>query len=648
MNDSPISLHIDTPTGPRTVLLDHGQRMLPLTEVLRHFGLPLNTRCGQRGKCDGCLVDLLQGSVISLVDGAPLASTGAPLSVRACEYRLSDDPNSPREAQICVPARSLLAYEPQVLKDYRISVPFSNFPLWQQIAVQRQGLDEHAATAEAAAHYLKQLLGLRSAPTLTPAALQQWRQSQDASKVWAVVQYQDAGWTLTAFERNPLEQPLGAAIDIGTTTVVILLVDLRTGQVLAQAADFNAQINLGDDVVTRISLCGQDSTMIARMHEAICEHTIAPLLRQTLEIAHLPPNTTLEALAVAGNTTMQHLFAGADPSGLGTVPFTPKFLEYRHLSGDAVFATTDNSPARPALVKSVHLLPSPAAYVGADLAAGILASGLIYDEGPSLLIDIGTNGEIIFKKQDLLLGCATAAGPAFEGAGLACGMRAGDGAIAYIHLTADPLRIETRRIGQNGHVAGLCGSAYVDFLAEARRIGLIDTMGRFDLHAVPEAQSHIIPWQPRHGAVQDRAMVLAYGQAKRPIVVAEADIAGLLSSKAAIAAGIMILMKRAEVTPDQIKRVYLAGGFGTYMIAANAIACGLLPGFTPEQIIPVGNTSLAGAYLSLVDASAMDEIRRIAKCVQTIELNLDPEFETTYIDQLALPQPAIAQSRQWS
>ncbi len=635
MNSAPMSLHIDAPTGARTVLLDQSQQVLPLTEILRHFGLPLNTRCGQRGKCDGCLVDLLQGSLIHLVDGQTINAVGEPLSVRACEYRPADTHTSENELRICVPARSLLAYEPQVLKDYRISVPFSKFPLWQQIPVQRQGADERGVTVEAAAHHLKQSLGLRSTPSVTPAALQQWEQSQSAFEVWAVLQYQPDGWSISAFERAPVQQALGAAIDIGTTTVVALLVDLDTGQVLAQAADFNGQINLGDDVVTRISLCGQDPTMIARMHEAICENTIAPLLRETLEIARVPPEKPLEAMAVAGNTTMQHLFAGADPSGLGTVPFKPKFLEYLHLNGATVFtaAKTENAPA-----KVVHLLPSPAAYVGADLAAGILASGLIYDDGPSLLIDIGTNGEIIFKKQDLLLGCATAAGPAFEGAGLACGMRAGDGAIAYVHLNADPLQIETRRIGENGHVAGLCGSAYVDFLAEARRIGLIDTMGRFDLQAVPAAHSHIISWRSRHGSVEDRAMVLAYGQAKRPIVVAEADIAGLLSSKAAIAAGIMILMKRAEVTPDQIKRVYLAGGFGTYMIAANAIACGLLPGFSPEQIIPVGNTSLAGAYLALVDASAMDEIRRIARSVQTIELNLDPEFETTYIDQLALPE----------
>ena len=635
MNHPPVSLHIEITTGTRTVLLDQNQQMLPLTEVLRHFGLPLNTRCGQRGKCDGCLVDLLQGKLIHLVDGETMNAGNPLLSVRACEYRVADPHNSPHELRICVPARSLLAYEPQVLKDYRISVPYSNFPLWQQIPVQRQEPDEHSAAADGAAHYLKQSLGLRSTPIVTPAALQQWNQNRGVSKVWAVLQYQPSGWSITAFEQEPVRQPLGAAIDIGTTTVVALLVDLSTGQVLAQAANFNGQINLADDVVTRISLCGQDPTMIARMHEAVCEDTIVPLLRDTLEIARVPADTSLQAVAVAGNTTMQHLFAGADPSGLGTVPFTPKFLEYLHLNGPRVFTAARNGAA-PA--KAVHLLPSPAAYVGADLAAGILASGLIYDDGPSLLIDIGTNGEIIFKKQDLLLGCATAAGPAFEGAGLACGMRAGDGAIAYVHLKTDPLQIQTRRIGENGYVAGLCGSAYVDFLAEARRIGLIDTMGRFDLQAVPDAQVHMIAWRPRRGSVEDRAMVLAYGQAKRPIVVAEADIAGLLSSKAAIAAGIMILMKRAEVTPAQIKRVYLAGGFGTYMIAANAIACGLLPGFTPEQIVPVGNTSLAGAYLSLVDASAMDEIRRLARCVQTLELNLDPEFETTYIDQLALPE----------
>ena len=304
MNSAPMSLHIDAPTGARTVLLGQSQQVLPLAEILRHFGLPLNTRCGQRGKCDGCLVDLLQGSLIHLVDGQTINAVGEPLSVRACEYRPADTHTSENELRICVPARSLLAYEPQVLKDYRISVPFSKFPLWQQIPVQRQGADERGVTVEAAAHHLKQSLGLHSTPSVSPAALQQWEQSQSAFEVWAVLQYQPDGWSISAFERAPVQQALGAAIDIGTTTVVALLVDLDTGQVLAQAADFNGQINLGDDVVTRISLCGQDPTMIARMHEAICENTIAPLLRETLEIARVPPEKPLEAMAVAGNTTM--------------------------------------------------------------------------------------------------------------------------------------------------------------------------------------------------------------------------------------------------------------------------------------------------------------------------------------------------------
>ncbi|MEI8195992.1 MAG: ASKHA domain-containing protein [Phycisphaerae bacterium] len=283
---------------------------------------------------------------------------------------------------------------------------------------------------------------------------------------------------------------------------------------------------------------------------------------------------------------------------------------------------------------------------------------MIYDDGPSLLVDVGTNGEIILKHGDRLLGCATAAGPAFEGAGLACGMRAGEGAIAYIEMSGSPFGIKTQRIGSKPVPEGLCGSAYIDFLAEARRVGLINRMGRFDLEAVGLTMSaegggsagggngsspqvgRVIPWVS-HDSPTDRALVLGCGAGSRPIVVAETDVAHLMAAKAAVAAGILTLLKRAGVTAKEIKRVYLAGGFGTHMLARNAIRCGLLPGFEPEQIMPVGNTSAAGAYLGLLDSSALDEMSVLARRVEIVELNLDPDFEDCYIDQLCLPEVEI-------
>ncbi|MBM3860878.1 MAG: DUF4445 domain-containing protein [Verrucomicrobia bacterium] len=488
-------LQVESPKGVFTITAA-SQR---LTELLRHEHLPLNIRCGQRGLCDGCDVELVRGTLVNLHTGAVMT---APATLCACQHRLDGD------AAIRIPDRSLLAHKAQIVSEFRVNIPRAHAPL--------------AKTG------------------------------------------------------------LGAAVDIGTTTVAVLLVDLRDGKIVGRSSDFNKQMHHGDDVATRIGLCAGDKTMVARLQEAIVQETILPLLGETRPVC----------FSVTGNTTMLHLFAGVDPTPMGTYPFRPEFLEHRVVKLPA-FGDAD-----------VHLLPSAAAYIGSDITAGILASGLAYDDGPSLLVDVGTNGEIVLKAGGHLLGCATAAGPAFEGAGLTNGVRATEGAIQKIRL--EPLHLDV--IGKTKPI-GICGSAYVDFLAEGRRVGLLNERGR-----LKEPVFQVAP----------------------NIAITETDIAHLLQSKAAIGAGVLSLLERAKLTASQIKRVYMAGGFGLHINVAHAIACGLLPGFRVEQVQVVGNTSLAGAYLALLDGGALEEIRRVSRQIEVVELNLDAGFESRYIDNLSL------------
>ena len=225
-----------------------------------------------------------------------------------------------------------------------------------------------------------------------------------------------------------------------------------------------------------------------------------------------------------------------------------------------------------------------------------------------------------------MYGCATAAGPAFEGSGLMCGLRAGDGAISHIRLNGDPLSVEIEVIGPpRTKASGICGSAYVDFLAQARGTGLLGPSGRLQVGA-----DRVQPGG--HG----NEFQVARAQGKRPIVISDLDVARLLQAKAAIAAGMLILLKQIGLKASDVKTLYLAGGFGMHLNLDNAIACGLLPGFRPEQIQLVGNTSLAGAILCAMDSSALQEVSRIGREIEIVELNLDPEFEDTYIDQLTL------------
>ena len=537
----PVRLDIEHPGGTRVLEVEPGPKSL--ADVLGEHGLPLNTRCGQEGLCDGCEVELLGGILLDRLTHRA-ASIHSGNCVQACQCVVGAGP-----VQIRVPPRSLLSHKASALVDFNLNVSAGHDPLWQ------------------------------GASELMGAAL-------------------------------------GLAIDIGTTTVAVMLVDLTEDRVLARASDFNRQMRLGDDVVTRISLCANDKGMLPFLQKAIVD-TIVPLVREVLKAAGAEARQ-LVCGAVAGNTTMLHLLAGIDPTPMGMAPFTPVFLEHRVLQARELPGWPEE------MGLELHFLPGASAYIGADLTAGCLASGLAYDHGPSLLVDAGTNGEIILKLGVKFYGCATAAGPAFEGAGLSCGMRAAAGAISHLRWRGGKFEADVLG-GEGAAPLGLCGSAYVDFLAEARLAGLMSATGRFE-----RATTSVV--EGRFG----RALVVGKGPAG-DVVVSEADVSRLLTAKAAIAAGILTLLAQEKLDPAQIKRLYLAGGFGTQIRPQSAIASGLLPGFRVDQIEPVGNSALGGAYLSLVDRRAMEEVRRVAKKVEVVELNLDPAFEATFIEQLALP-----------
>jgi uncharacterized 2Fe-2S/4Fe-4S cluster protein (DUF4445 family) len=259
---------------------------------------------------------------------------------------------------------------------------------------------------------------------------------------------------------------------------------------------------------------------------------------------------------------------------------------------------------------------------------------MIFDPTPSLLVDIGTNGEIVLQSGGKLFGCATAAGPAFEGCGLRCGTRARDGAVSDLNLKLNPFLLRTGVIGNIplARANGLCGSAYLDFLATARSCGLLGVTGRFDSTAWEK-----LPAQNRFTSDGERALRLTEANGAGVLRVSELDVALLLQAKAAIGAGIEVLLETAGIRATDLGRVYLAGGFGMHLNVAHAIAIGLLPGFREEQVRVVGNTALAGAVLALVDRTTLDEMENIRTQVEVIELNLAPNFEDRYVEHLMLP-----------
>jgi uncharacterized 2Fe-2S/4Fe-4S cluster protein (DUF4445 family) len=416
-------------------------------------------------------------------------------------------------------------------------------------------------------------------------------------------------------------RPLGIAVDIGTTTVAATLVDLESGDALATASALNAQVSHGDNVVTRINLCREHPGNIGRLRDAFWSETFAELVRW-LEAGSGRTVQEVAGIVLAGNTTMLHLAAGVDPSGMGAVPFTPNFVETRRI---------DPAPCGFSAPMEIVLLPSVSAFVGSDIVAGTICCGFEYEMKPSLYIDVGTNGEILLGGPAGFVACATAAGPAFEGCGLLCGARAGDGVVGRIDLRESPFRPTGKIIGppsaEPAH--GIAGSAYIDFLAEGRRVGLLDENGRFDRARVAASSE----W------FQEEANGLSMRLGKRHpgLRIGEVDVALLLQAKAAIAAGIETLLARHRMKAGDLDEVLLAGGFGMNLSVANAAACGLLPGIRVDRVVAVGNTSLGGAYLAMLDRSILAEMEAFQGKVESVELNLDEGFEDRFLDHLALP-----------
>lgn len=627
-------IHLYLPHNRELLSITDEQQSLLLSDVLARHGHPLNTRCGLRSLCDGCQVELLSGTLLRKDGAESITVDKTPLVLRACELRLPVDGT----AEVAVPARSLLAHQPQVVSSFRLNVPRAHDPLWQTFSVEQADLPSDMPPVRAICHTLQSRESWPQ-PVQPGSDCTELVVTEDASYRCVCQRGSDSWWV----NPNTLNKPaFGAAVDIGTTTVAATIVDLTNGNAVGNAVALNAQTALGDNVLTRINACMLKPHMTARMQHVVIRKTLTPLLAEAVRDANIEAGQ-LVCMVVAGNTTMLHLLLGVDPSSMGKAPFTPTFLDHRVLPArqlglpygrspqtDSSAVPESTTPQPTALASGdcpVHLLPGAAAYVGADITAGILATGMAYREETSLLVDLGTNGEIVLRHGTHLLGCATAAGPAFEGAGLTYGVRAGRGAVGHIWLDDRNGLPRIDVIGGDPPI-GICGTAYIDFVARARHAGLLTTAGR-----LVDTDAAAIEQHERHGA----AYCVARGRDDQSLLITEQDIASLLQAKAAIAAGIHCLLKRASLTSDQVDTVFLAGGFGFHMHVDSLLGCGLLPGFAAEQVSLVGNTSLAGAYLALLDSGALDEIKRLSERIEIIELNLDPEFEFTYIDHLTLP-----------
>lgn len=422
------------------------------------------------------------------------------------------------------------------------------------------------------------------------------------------------------------QHSLALAIDAGTTTIMVHLVDLYTGQALGTAAKYNSQSVYGADVIHRLVWCSENSDGLSQLHNIIIQD-INLLIQELQNKFHLSKND-INLVVAAGNTIMIHLLLGINSEWIRREPYVG--ATYQPPAFRAVEVGLTINPRG-----VLYCLPCVSAFVGADITGGVLAVSMHKKEEIRMLIDIGTNGEIVIGNKDWMVCASASAGPAFEGAGTRDGMRAMRGAIDHIKGWNYYSNFSYSVI-EDAAPAGLCGTAYVDLLAELMRMGMMDKAGRLDNNHLSKRFRIGSDGIPEIVVVQKREM-----GAKRDIVITQYDIANLLRAKGAIYAATKVLLNSLGLNFSDIKEVLIAGAFGNYLDLENAVFIGLLPDLPPEKLCFVGNTSVKGATLVALNRDFFSQTYQIANNMTYFELSTNTKFMDEFIAACFFPHTNI-------
>ena len=611
------SLSVDTPTESL------------LSDAALVADIVLNTHCGGLGVCNGCAVDLIAGEFRSVAGQSLKPSPGKRIRALACQTIATSE-----EYTVFVPQRSLVEAGEKVLVDFELGkIPAANPPVRIiSLELPKPELEDSAGHFERICRHLREEHDCEAVTTSLEVLrdLPRVLEENDFKIQVSLVRVRDCWELIDVRSADEAGRPLALAIDIGTTTVVVALVDLAgEPQIIDAASSYNQQVACCADVASRISYASS-AKRIEELRMQVVEATINRLIGLLLRKHDLSPQDILMA-CVAGNTVMTHLFLGLDPTSIGRLPFEPV------VSVPGVFiASAVGVNIHPR--GKVKVLPAIAAYVGADITADLLVCDIHQSKDLALMVDIGTNAEMCLGSSEGCWACATPAGPAFEGAGLSFGVRASAGAIETVSIDPKTYKASYEVIGGEKPF-GICGSALIDFLAEGLRSGLLEKTGRIN-PALVGSCPYVRKGKTANGNEMAEYVLVPAAESedgRTDIVITEKDIEALLQAKAVIFAGIGILLKNAGKKALDLQRVYLAGAFARHINLANAVGCGLLPDIPLERYHFIGNGSLGGAFLSLVDNRMNDQAEAVVGRPKVIELNLDPDFMDEYTMAMFLP-----------
>ena len=594
-----------------------------LLQAANKAGLPLKVACGGKGTCGKCLVRVLKGDCL-LKDGTVPDQTK---KIPACQALVLSDieVEIPRETKldrhkVLIQKGSLLAEEEL---DFQTS--YTSLPLVKryEITLPEPTLMENATDSNRLLTELNKHVSCNEIKISLPILRKLSYALRDMNwKVCVDVAHIEGSGEIIDILPGESEDPLyGFAVDIGTTTVVVFLIDLLTGKVIDKRGSYNKQAKYGDDVITRIIYAEEELEGLEDLQDAVLD-SIKELIEEIIANVPQVDRNYIKMVVCAGNTTMTHLLLGLDPKYIRREPYIP---------AAAQFPT--------ARIKDLELplygeglvinIPSVASYVGGDIVAGALTVGIEKSEELTLFIDIGTNGEMVLGNKEWLVCCACSAGPAFEGGGITFGMRAMRGAIERIDINSDfEVSIDTI---EDALAVGICGSGLIDGLSKLHSAGIIDRTGKFQtdvptdrLRQGENGPEFVLVWAGESGIDQD-------------IIITQSDVRNLLRSKGAIFAGIRSMLQLVDLDMSAIEKVLIAGGFGNYLNLDDAIRIGLLPDLDRKKYQFVGNTSVKGAQAVMLSHAAYDRTIEISKKMTYLELSTGNIFMEEFVSATFIP-----------
>jgi uncharacterized 2Fe-2S/4Fe-4S cluster protein (DUF4445 family) len=598
-----------------------------LFDALRAAGQEVDAACGGKGTCGKCVVRIAAGKADSDSAGMLPAASLADGYVLACRTRVLDgpltvempQPGGPEAGKFSDTDETHLVHQELLPKEW----DFDPLAVKWLLAVAQPQLES----------------GLSDLDRLVRAVQKDWGKLDVICSLQALRQLAEAvrapdGRATATIIREPghlhviriepgdtTTRHFGLAVDIGTTTIAVQLLDLTRGRILATRSDYNAQIACGLDVISRINYARRPDRLEELRTRVL--GTINKLIQQAAASRDVKPPEIVTAV-ISGNTTMTHLLLGLPPEYIRLHPYTPTVLRTPYLSAGQV--GIDIEPEA-----WVYFSPCVGSYVGGDITAGILCTDLARDvEETNLFIDIGTNGELVVGNRDFLMTCACSAGPAFEGSGIDCGMRASLGAIEKIEVDPATAVAQYATIG-NVRPKGICGSGMIDLLANLLRTGWMDPAGKLD-RGRPSPAIEVDGRRIRYVIAPQ-----ADADADHPITVSEADIENILRAKAAIYSACALMMSQVGMDFTDLAHIYIAGGFGRFLDLEEAITIGLLPDVPREKFHYIGNASLMGSYMVAVSQVYRQRQLDLSSRMTCVELSTDPAYMDQYTAALFLP-----------